>query len=176
MTDVRNLKIKLDASGTGTVELEGHDISSSVSALTIHVSAGDQPTVRVELDLQIMDIEVSSLAEAFETHTVNMTDEARRTLQALGWTPPAEETNTYKVPRPTWDLDCTSLSERPECDCQVQRWRQHEIGCPNRNAQFPFITPTRTDQCTCPEHHDPFLMNGHHPDCFYNRHSPDAND
>jgi hypothetical protein len=36
--------------------------------------------------------------------------------------------------------------------------------------------PYRDYKCTCPEHHDPFLMDAHHGSCYYERHSPDAND
>jgi len=165
------IKIMINANGQGSAIIDGTDFSQALRGFTFSSTVGERPVL--DLDFCIDEIEVSSLAESDAEVLVNIPEDVASILLTLGWTPPANDTRTYRMSRPTWEVnDSVTIT----CTCNVQRWRQHEIGCRNRDERFPFITPTRTALCTCPEDHDPFAMDRHHASCYYNAHSPDAND
>ncbi|MYS47547.1 hypothetical protein GTY23_41535 [Streptomyces sp. SID5998] len=69
----------------GCVEVDGHDVSSSIRSLRLDASADHSP--RVTLDLVIHAIH-SNVADT----AVTIPDTTARLLMALGWTPPATDT------------------------------------------------------------------------------------
>jgi len=145
------VKITIDPAGLGTVLIDDRDLSRALRGFTIRCEAGERPTL--DLDFCISEIEVSAMGEAENTVLVNIPDEVISVLLLIGWTPPENDPRTYRVARPEWEaIDTPALNERPA------------------------VEPYRDSRCTCPEHHDPFLMDRHHPECFYEAHSPDAND
>nr|WP_024067041.1 hypothetical protein [Streptomyces sp. F2]AHC28120.1 hypothetical protein pFP3.18c [Streptomyces sp. F2] len=73
-------RIRLDAQGMGTVEVDGHDISPAVRGLTLSAKAGHLP--RLVLDLLVFTGEIDGEAQ------VHIPDDTAATLVALGWTPP----------------------------------------------------------------------------------------
>jgi hypothetical protein len=81
MTD-RTARLRLGLDG-GTVEVAGHDVSLSVTALQLDHRAGHRPLLRLELLLQELDVEGEM--QAF------VPDETAAALVALGWTPPGEQ-------------------------------------------------------------------------------------
>jgi hypothetical protein len=84
--------IRLDSQGTGTVEVDGHDVSSSVRGLTLIAEAGHLP--RLILDLLVFTGEVDGQAQ------VHIPDDTRATLVALGWTPPPRLVGGTQQQRP----------------------------------------------------------------------------
>lgn len=156
MTTARSLKITADAAGTGTIEIDGMNIENVVRGLDISIRAGDPPTISVELDLTVVTVEITSLAEAAERHLVNLSAEVSTVLQAMGWTPPAEPTNEFTVPKADWQLDTRTLGS----------WDIRDLpeGC----------------HCFELDHHHQFFIDGtHHERCpvfVIDNQSPDAND
>lgn len=78
----RTAKLRLDAAGRGTVEIDGRELPG-VRGLTLTAEYGHTPTL--ELDLALYD--VSTVAEA----RIVIPDQTREALLALGWTPPDGE-------------------------------------------------------------------------------------
>ncbi|GAQ61904.1 hypothetical protein [Streptomyces scabiei] len=76
----RDARIRVDALGGGTVEVNGHDISDAVRGFTLTGEAGHMP--RLGLDLRLFTGEVEGEVQ------VHIPDETAATLVALGWTPP----------------------------------------------------------------------------------------
>lgn len=74
-------RINLDATGMGTVEIDGVDVSRAVSSVRIHAEVGERPHVTLGLALH----DVSTLSEA----RVLIPEDTAAALVALGWTPPA---------------------------------------------------------------------------------------
>ncbi len=84
MTDVARADITLDGN-TGTVIVDGCDLSRSVQGLTLRAGINQFP--ELELDLVVPTATVTGETEV----RVFMTDETKKALVALGWSPPAGE-------------------------------------------------------------------------------------
>lgn len=76
----RHARVRLDAHGTGAVEVDGHDVTSSVRGLTLTAEAGCLP--HLVLDLLVFTSEAEGEAQ------VRIPDDTAAALVALGWTPP----------------------------------------------------------------------------------------
>ncbi|MGW1616369.1 hypothetical protein ACWCQZ_44375 [Streptomyces sp. NPDC002285] len=84
---VRPGKLRLGGTGLpgGTqVELDGVDVASAVTGLTLRIGINDRPTAVVDVVLHELDTEL-------ESPRVVVPDKTRALLVRLGWTPPAEE-------------------------------------------------------------------------------------
>lgn len=81
----RVVQIEVKPDGYGKVVVDGVDISTSVSGLTMDVTAGHPPQIAVFLRLPsiVLDGKLHPNPRLSETE--------RAALVALGWTPPAEE-------------------------------------------------------------------------------------
>lgn len=80
MTD-RKIEISAKANGTGTVHVDGHDLSTSLRGFRLTGEAGQMPIL--ELDLIVYDhAAVGAEAE------VTIPATTRETLITLGWRPP----------------------------------------------------------------------------------------
>lgn len=105
-------KNKLEISyalGKYFLRLNGRDISSAVAGFNVgSVDADDKPTIT--LDLVLDTIEITSLGDAEQVYMVNLTDETEALLASIGWTPPEENTRTFRVSRTEED---TSIHEKP---------------------------------------------------------------
>lgn len=78
-------KIRISAHGhTGTVELDGQDISHAVQDVAVKMHAGDTPQVTLGLALHALD-------ESDLDAEVRIPDATRDLLVSLGWTPPGEQ-------------------------------------------------------------------------------------
>jgi hypothetical protein len=80
---------KLRLGGTGLpgdtqIELDGQDIASAVTGLSLRVGTYGLPEVTLEVVLHELDT-------VLETPLVILPDATRDLLVRLGWTPPAEE-------------------------------------------------------------------------------------
>lgn len=75
------IKIELTATGNGTVNVSGHDVSNDVHILRLDAEVGE-PT-RLELDLVARPVVFNGDAE------VTLAPATRAMLKASGWTPPA---------------------------------------------------------------------------------------
>lgn len=75
----RNVKLSVDATGRGKVEVDGQDLKG-VRGFTLNSEVGCLP--QLTLDLHIYD--VSTFAEA----DILVPRDVADTLVALGWTPP----------------------------------------------------------------------------------------
>lgn len=91
------VRIKLDATGHGTTEVEGIDIGALVSGLTVKSRAGK--TTGVELQLPALDIDIDLLAE------VSIPEDVCVVLRALGWTPPPDDFHLDQN-APAWRTVC----------------------------------------------------------------------
>lgn len=80
MAEPRTARISLDATGGGTVEVDGHDISHTVRGLTLKSDVGSEP--QLVLDLTIHTGEIDGQAH------VHIPADTAATLVDLGWTPP----------------------------------------------------------------------------------------
>lgn len=69
---------------TGSLELDGHDISRAVHRATLTLEAGDWP--ELELDVNVQTVTVGHVDHP--QVKLHMPDEARDLLIARGWTPP----------------------------------------------------------------------------------------
>lgn len=78
----RTAKLHLHPDGTGTVELDGRELSG-VRGLTLNAGVDQTPTLALSLLIDEVTTET-------ETRVV-MPERTRETLIALGWTPPEEE-------------------------------------------------------------------------------------
>ena len=67
-----------------TVELDGEDISNSVTSLSLDMEAGNLP--RVQLDLAVFELETQA-GDAQIQIAAGVED----LLKRFGWTPPTEE-------------------------------------------------------------------------------------
>ncbi len=77
-------EFNLDQTGRHSrIKLDGVDITSAVRGLTISVDVNR--IMRVELDLRIDSVEITSLAEQGSTMLVNIPDDVVTTLELLGW-------------------------------------------------------------------------------------------
>lgn len=75
---------ELDARpGHGTVRVDGTDISSSITGVTVEARVNDVP--RVTLDLRVFET-----ARSDGQAEIIIPDPTRETLIALGWTPPED--------------------------------------------------------------------------------------
>lgn len=147
-----NVKVTVNAAGMGEIKIDDFDLSQALRGFTLSVESGERP--RLDLDFSISEVEVTAMGESDRTVLVIIPDAVVHTLLMLGWTPPENDTRTYRLPHASWEaIDAPALNERP--------------------TEY---TPTRDEYCTCPEHHDPFQMDGHHSTCYYEQNSPDAND
>lgn len=72
-----------------SIVVGGHDITECVHSYELRQSAGDLPTMTVELALPDVHDIVEHPAVA-EHARVLLDDETRAALVALGWTPPEE--------------------------------------------------------------------------------------
>lgn len=84
---VRPGKLRLGGTGLpgGTqVELDGVDVASAVTGLSLRIGVNDRPTAVVDVVLNELDTEL-------ENPRVVVPDKTRALLVQLGWTPPAEE-------------------------------------------------------------------------------------
>ncbi|WP_326828692.1 hypothetical protein OIE13_22390 [Streptosporangium sp. NBC_01810] len=69
------------------IEVDDHDISHGVRAISVEYQAGRIPRVQVELAMST--VEVTQLGAKEVELLVSMPDGARDALIKLGWTPPA---------------------------------------------------------------------------------------
>ncbi len=77
-------QLRFSASGyTGSVHLDGQDISRAVRDVTVKMRAGDVP--QVTLDLALLGFDESDL-----NAEVHLAEPTRDLLTRLGWTPPGE--------------------------------------------------------------------------------------
>ncbi|MEU9285977.1 hypothetical protein AB0D57_14935 [Streptomyces sp. NPDC048275] len=67
------------------VTVDGVDVSSAVTAVTVHANAWDRP--RVTLELSVHDVTRISSPET----ELLIPESTAKALVALGWAPPAEE-------------------------------------------------------------------------------------
>jgi phage protein D len=84
---VRPRKLRLGGTGLpgGTqVELDGVDVASAVTGLSLRIGVNDRPTAVVDVVLHELDTELKN-------PRVVVPDKTRALLVQLGWTPPAEE-------------------------------------------------------------------------------------
>lgn len=79
-----NLAIKATGIGTAEVLLNGHDIASALTDLTLTMGVGNVPTAKLRLLL----IDTTEFQDA-ETQIL-IPDATRDLLVTLGWTPPGE--------------------------------------------------------------------------------------
>lgn len=79
-------RLAITARGLGsTVHLDGHDIGSALTGLTLTLSAGQAPTAT-------LDLAIHNVTELQDSETrILIPDATRDALIALGWTPPADE-------------------------------------------------------------------------------------
>ncbi|WP_433520124.1 hypothetical protein ACQP2T_63330 (plasmid) [Nonomuraea sp. CA-143628] len=80
---------KLSISGppfSPNVDLDGHNLSPALRALTIHLEAGSLP--KVEAELAIHEIDVTHLDVKDSGVVIFMSDAVQQALIDLGWTPP----------------------------------------------------------------------------------------
>lgn len=70
--------------GGTQIELDGEDIASAVTGLTLRVGVESVPTAVVDVVLHELDTDL-------EHPRVTVPDKTRDLLVRLGWTPPAEE-------------------------------------------------------------------------------------
>ncbi|CAM5622444.1 hypothetical protein [Streptomyces aurantiogriseus] len=84
---IRPRKLRLGGTGLpgGTqVELDGVDIASAVTGVSLRIGLTDRPTAVVDVVLHELDTEL-------EHPLVAVPEKTRDLLVRLGWTPPAEE-------------------------------------------------------------------------------------
>ena len=84
---VRPGKLRIGGSGLpgGTqVELDGQDIVSALTGLSLHIGVDQRPTAVLEVLLHDVDTEL-------ENPRVIVPETTRDLLVRLGWTPPVEE-------------------------------------------------------------------------------------
>lgn len=81
MAEPHTARIRLDADGRGTVEVDGQDLSHATRGLSLHASVDARP--QLLLDLRIDTSEIT--AEDIDIHIPAASYSA---LVALGWTPP----------------------------------------------------------------------------------------
>jgi hypothetical protein len=80
----RQLKIDVSATGFGRIEIEGQDVSNSVSGFTIR--GGVRELTTAELDI------VAPRGATFNGMArIEITPELRAIMLAAGWTPPVED-------------------------------------------------------------------------------------
>lgn len=110
------LVIQLNGSGQGTVELDGTDIASAVYAVEFSAEAGH--VTKVNLQLQVIEIELSYLGSPDQEILVNLTDDVINTLLVLGWNPPENDNRSYRVPATQWMSleDFRAVNERPSAE------------------------------------------------------------
>lgn len=78
----RQIKITSTSSRDATVELDGHDISRSLTGVQIDMNAGSCPEVTLE-------VAVGTFVTFEGKARVQIDWSAHEALLALGWTPPA---------------------------------------------------------------------------------------
>jgi hypothetical protein len=82
--------VRITADGRrGTVQVDGHEIGHSVTDLEFHAGVDDAPTLVLELRLFTGDVDAQGTK-------VYLPDTTRAALVALGWTPPADETEAIR--------------------------------------------------------------------------------
>ncbi|MDX2692946.1 hypothetical protein [Streptomyces ipomoeae] len=84
MAEPHTARIRLDATGRGTIEVDGQNLSHATRGLSLHATVDARP--QLLLDLRIDTSEIN--AEDIDIHIPADTAAA---LVALGWTPPSEE-------------------------------------------------------------------------------------
>lgn len=80
--------------------LEGVDITSACKEITVTVDPY-MKKMRVELDLRIDQVEITSLAESDISVLVNIPDDVVEVLELLGWI--KTDRRTYRIPRTEGD-------------------------------------------------------------------------
>lgn len=94
-------EFNLDQTGRHTrLTLEGVDISRAVRGVTINVDV--ERVMRIELDLAIDTVEITSLGEQDHTMLVNIPSDVVEVLELLGWV--KTDRRTYRVPRVEGDF------------------------------------------------------------------------
>lgn len=92
----RTVRLKVDGCGLGTLAIGDEDISNAINEVTIVARVGkpnlvtcqeNEPGVRVEMGMPV-------LAFLAEGHKVKLRDDEHAALVALGWTPPAADSET----------------------------------------------------------------------------------
>lgn len=83
----RTVHATLTPTGQGTITVDGHDLSNATRGISLRSEVGQMP----EILLDLVVIETTRIdAEEVEVTIPTATAEA---LVALGWTPPATETD-----------------------------------------------------------------------------------
>jgi len=81
-TKARSMRITTRGA-TGTVEVDGVDLSTGVRGLTVKLGVGQLP--KVELDLIVLELDLDS-----DDTRLIIPEATRAALVALGWTAPEE--------------------------------------------------------------------------------------
>lgn len=66
------------------IEVDGYRIEGAVRAFTVNAEAGSVPQIQLELAV-LSDLSITGEVNVY------LTDEVRKALVVLGWTPPPEE-------------------------------------------------------------------------------------
>lgn len=80
MSSIRDAKMTLRADGSGTINVDGVDITRAVRSITVESEPCRPP--QLNLELTITEVEIDG-----GFHVV-IPDRLREALVALGWTPP----------------------------------------------------------------------------------------
>lgn len=118
MKPTAKIKLGLHATG-GSVVVDGHDIASQLTAVTVHSEAGRGSEAEVRF----------LVAETEFDATIRVDDRTRAALLALGWTPPAGATIPATVPAHLTLGDLIARLEREN--------REH----PGKRIRIGFIHP-----------------------------------
>jgi hypothetical protein len=82
---VANTRVVLRGDGTGSVVVDGHDLSAAVQTVDVHMTAGRKPRVTVG----VVGLTTSVLVVPEDGQLV-LPDDVHEALVALGWNPPAD--------------------------------------------------------------------------------------
>lgn len=106
---VASVKVTVDLNGYGLIEIDGHDISNAVHGFKVNAVAGEGVTLTVQLN--ITEIDITSLGDGQRNILVNLSDEVITSLIMLGWQPPEDDRRVYKVNHPKWELSERTAEE-----------------------------------------------------------------
>lgn len=104
-----SVKVTVDLNGYGQIEIDGRDISNAVQGFKVDATAGDGVTLTVQLN--ITEIDITSLGDGKRNILVNLSDEVISSLIMLGWKPPADDRRVYQMEHPKWELSERTAEE-----------------------------------------------------------------
>lgn len=82
MDNTRYLRLNIGATGQGSVEIDGKDVSGSVAGVTLNAHVGEPTTALLRLAPGSVGVDADAV--------VHLPAEVEQLLVAAGWTPPAE--------------------------------------------------------------------------------------